>query len=517
MVHSKLSFFLVVFMLITAGPFMTELRAQDTEENNTPAQEFIKKAEELVEQNRIEEAIDLYERITKGYPEDSDSHVELAKLYTRTDQHEKAAQTYNQLLEADPDNIKHQDALVNSLQAAGKQDEAFEIAQAYIQTEPEVGVHYARLAKLYEAEGNEAEAIANYKKATTFGYGDKDIYLMLAEHYFLNEDMGAAEEALKNAIPSTTSSWDREKIGHQLVNLYRYQGNLEEMLEKAEAAGILTFTMERERARHFRNTGELEKAATAFKKAYEMTNSSFDRDEILTELFNVYLKQDNTDLALDFYESKISEQIQSRSISTRFSSSGITVRFGGDDTREILINAYKNRGKLEELQAHFERKLEKGDTSSAVLEMLAEIYWDTNDYQKAAEAYHLLGKAEPIHRRNIRGLYYAAAAFHKSNQPDILKIVLNEADTALTQLAPTDFMEDGSFLGALATICLKNEMYDPALKLADKGVAVTETDDWEMVYLYALLAKSYLALKHYYSLDIFCFFYGHKAGKRVSF
>ena len=44
-------------------------------------------------------------------------------------------------------------SLLTSLQAAGKPNEALEIAQSYIQTYPEVGIHYARLAKLYEAEG----------------------------------------------------------------------------------------------------------------------------------------------------------------------------------------------------------------------------------------------------------------------------------------------------------------------------------------------------------------------------
>ena len=247
-------------MLIIVFTFMTKLEAQDTEKNNSAIQEFVKKAQEFVKSNQIEEAIEIYERIVNAAPEDDESRTQLATLYTRTNQHEKAAQTYNKLLETDPENIKYQDQLVNSLQAAGKHNEALEIAQSYIQTYPEVGIHYARLAKLYEAEGDEAAAIANYKKATVFGYSDKKIFLRLAEHYFLNEDIDGAEIALKNAISATTSEWDQERIERQLVNLYRYQGNLEEMLQKAEAEGVLTFEMQKQRARHFRNTGQLQKA-----------------------------------------------------------------------------------------------------------------------------------------------------------------------------------------------------------------------------------------------------------------
>ena len=110
MTRSKLSFFVTIFMLITVGAFVAGLEAQDTEENSTPLQEFVKKAQEFVKQDQIEEAIELYERIVIAAPEDVESRGQLATLYTRTNQHEKAAQTYSELLETDPENIKYQDA-----------------------------------------------------------------------------------------------------------------------------------------------------------------------------------------------------------------------------------------------------------------------------------------------------------------------------------------------------------------------------------------------------------------------
>ena len=494
MKRSNLTIFLVILMLITTVMFMPELKAQDTEQNSANVQEFVKKAQEHVERNEIEEAIELYERIVVAAPEDVESRVQLATLYSRTKQYENAAVIYNKLLETDPENIKYQDELVNSLQAAGKNNEAVEIAQTYVQTYPEVGVHYARLARTYDADGNEPAAIENYKKATTFGYGDKKTYLRLAEHYFLNEDLTATEVALKNAILSSTSRWDRGRIERQLVNLYRYQGNFEEMLQKAEADGTLTFEMQKERARHFRNTGELEKAAIHYQKALEMNNSSFDRKEIAGELLNIYSKQNRTDLVLDYYESEISKK--TNSTSTTLSPNGITIRFGHDNTRKVLIDAYKNRGQLEELKTIFEGKLEKDVNNRTVLEMLAVIYWETKDYQTAAETYHTLTKTEQMDRRNIRNFYHAAAAFHNSNQPDMAKVVLHQVNTAL---ASSNYKQDSSFLGALATICLDNKMSDPALKLAADAVseAKASNDNWELEYLYEILAKSYLAVQRY--------------------
>ncbi len=429
MVRIQSSFFLVVLMLITLGAFITELEAQDTETNRALVQEFVKKAEELVEQNKTEEAIELYERIVKAAPDDFESYI--------------------------------------------------------------------KLATLYEKEGNENAAIENYKKASVYEHGDKKVYLRLAEHFFLNEDMTAAEAALKNAILSTTSEWDKEPIERQLLNLYRYQGKFEEILQKAETEGTLTPEMQKQRAQYLYNTGDLEKAASYFKKAIEMADGSYDRNQMTNELLNVYLKQDREDLVLAFYENEASKQTESEIISTTLGSSGITINFAGDDLCKSLIDAYKSRGRLDELRTHFESKLEEDATNPAFLELLAEIYWETSDYQKSAETYHLLGKTEPIRRRNIRSFYHAAAAFHKSNQPDRVNAVLNQADNALASI--NDRHDRTDLLGALATICLKNKMFDPAIKLAEKSVSETETsgDDWGLAYKYEILAKCYIGAKRY--------------------
>ena len=491
MERSRLSFQLIIFSLITLVFFITGIAAQDTEENSTPLQEFITAAEEFVESGEIDKAIEIYERIVIAAPDDLDSRVQLATLYTRIKEHEKAAQIWEKLLEDDPENITYQDEFVESLQAAGKRNEAFEIAQVYIQTYPEVGVHYARLARLYESDGDADAVIENYKKAAAYGYNNKDIYLKLAEHYFMKEDMVATEKALKNAITYTPSEWTRERIERQLVNLYRYQGKFEELLQKDEADGTLTYEMQKQRARYFSNIGELEKATIHLKKSVEMTNDTYDRNDISRELLNLYAKQGREDLALAFYETEAAKGIITKGVSTTASSSGITIQFGSDGTRSTLINVFKNQGKLHVLEKHYESKLEKDVEDRAVLEMLADVYWESNNYKKAAEAYQTLGETKPIGGMNIRSYFYAAAAFHNNNQPDMAKVVLHQANSAL---ASSRYERDDSFLGALATICLKNEMYDSAIELAEN--AVSKATDWKE-YLYEILAKSYLGVQRY--------------------
>ena len=493
MVRLKLSFFIFVLLLITSCAFIAGLAAQDTKDNSELIQEFTEKAQEFVEQEKIEEAIEIYERIVIAAPEDVELRLQLAKLYARTEQHEKVAQAYSKLLEADPENIEYQDELVNSLQAAGKSSEALDIAQTYTQMYPKVGVHYARLARIYEAEGNESEAIANYKKATVFEYGNREIYLRLAEHYLLNEDLATAEKAYKQALTYTTSERDRQKIDRQLIKIYRQQGNLKEMLQKAEAEGIISFEMQKELARLLLNAGELEKSVDAFKKAHEKAiHAYFDRRDITKELIKACLKYQRSDLALEFYETEASKQSRSKlgSTTTFSPTSGITVIFGSDVTRKILFNVYKDEGKLEELRTYFESKLEKEGDNPDFLELLAEIYLDANDYQKSAEMYHRITKVEP---NNVHCIYHAAAAYQKSNQSDMVEELLRQAEIALLS---SNYKQHDKYLGALASICLNGEIYATAIRLAENAIQQSRFAFYK-TYLYEILAKSYLGAKRY--------------------
>ncbi len=493
MVGSKLSFFFGVFLLITVGAFVAALEAQDTEENSNVLQGFVIKAHEHIGRGEIEEAIELYKRIVVAAPKDAESQLQLATLYSDTKQYEKAAQVYSKLLEADPNNIEYQDKLVYSTQAAGKYNEALDIAQAYIKAYPKIGVHYVRLAKLYETAGDETEAIKNYKQATTFGFDDKEIYLKLAEHYFLNEDLAAAENALKNALRNSTSHWDRQEIDRQLIKLYRSQGNLEEMLLKAEADGTISFVMQKELARLLLNTGEVEKGIDAFKKAHEMTKADWEQRYVDEALIGACLRHDRADLALEFYEDVAAKKSRTK-IGSTWSygpTSGLTVIFGSDEIRRVLISSYKNQGKLSDLSTHYEGRLKEDVDNPEFLQLLAEIYWDGDDYKKSAEAYYKITKVEP---NNVHCIYHAAVAFKKSNQPDIIETLLHQAEAAL---ATSPYKQDYRYLGALATICLNGEIYTPAIKLTENAIQTTNPDFYSVVNLNELLARIYLGAKRY--------------------
>ena len=152
-------------------------------------------------------------------------------------------------------------------------------------------------------------------------------------------------------------------------------------------------------------------------------------------------------------------------MSIHHGASGIKVMFGGDEAREILISAYKNQGKLEALLGIFEGRLEEDADNPALLEMLAEIHRNAEDHEKAAEAYQTLCKVQPS---NVRSFYYAAAALHKGNQPELAKELMDQGEAALSA---NTRRQDMWFLAALASICLEGEMYEPAIKFVEDAIA----------------------------------------------
>ncbi len=463
--------------------------AEKTQEMNIGMQRAM--AQELTQLGQVEKAVDIYERIAKTMPEDFASRAQLATLYTRLNQHDKSSETWTTLLEADPENTKYQDGLVNSLQSAGKLAEAFELTQKYIQAEPEIGVHYVRLAKLYSDENRTDEAIATYEKAMEFAPGNRQIFLNMADLYLRNDNMVEAEKAFKNAIPFTTSSYDRENIERKLLNLYRYQGNLDEMFQKAEDAGTLTSAMQRERARNYLNKGELQQSVEAFKKAIDMTTDSYNRDRISNELLEVYVQLDDTDSALEIFEKNASSGSTYRSTNT--TNVRIYTTTGADHARDTLINAYNNQSKLEQLKTLYEGKRKENPDNSAILGTLAKIYWKGENYKEAAEVYQTLGK---LQSGNVFNFYSAGAALKKSGQVGLANEMFNQGESTL---ASNSDKNDMWFIGSLASICFENNMYDSAIKHAKSALANSSSYSGSSVQdiLKEILAKSYHETKRY--------------------
>ncbi len=441
-------------------------------------------ANELTRLGQVAKAISIYERIATSTPEDFESRSELARLYTRLNIHEKASETWTSLLNSDPENTKFQDGLVNSLVSAGKLKEALDLSQKYIQAEPEISVHYVRLAKLYAGDDMIDEAIANYEKSLEFAAGDKQIHLDMVNLYLRTDNLEAAENAYKKAIQFTTSQWERENTEADLINLYRYQGKLEEMLQKATDEGTMTAVMQREQAQIYLKKGELQKSVDAFKKALDLTTDTYDRERITSELLDVYVKLDDTDAVFEIFNNTVASGSPYRSINS--SNGTITYKSKEEQAREELVSSYNSAGKLDQLRILYENKLNEEPENTDILELLAEIYLGEQNYAEAAEVYQKLAKLQP---GNITNFYDAGDAFTKSGQQGLAQKMFHEAEKAYENNNSNDIW----FLGSLASKCFEHKLYDAAIKYAKAGIDNSRSYSGSSVVdiIHEILAKSY--------------------------
>ena len=481
------SFYTVFLILITLSVSMTGLEAQEIEEDRSPIEEFIRRAEHHVELNQLEQAIEIYERIVIAAPDDTYSQRRLATLYSQTNQHEQAIKTYSKLLEANTENLAYQDGIVSSLRAAGKNKEALDFVLEYIQTEPENGVHYARIANLYEMDGNEAAAIANYNKATELGYENIHTYLRLARLNFFNMDMDATENALKKASLFTTSDSTRQELERQLIYLYRFNGNLELKVQEAKEVGTMNFAMQKLIAENLHKNGELEKAVEAYYKARDVTANANEKTEISGELLKLYVDLGKIESVIEPYERQVHLQVDNKTYTRNLNTPVFIAVYIRETARDSLIDAFKTQDKLDVLRTHYENKLAENKDNPVLLTIMAKIYWEEKDYQKSAEMFEALGRLNPI---NVHYLYYAAAALQKSHQPELAKEMLNQAKIAL---ADNPERNDMQLLGSLATICIENRMYETAIELSKTAIDLnlSDVDRTILDTLHVILAKSY--------------------------
>ena len=419
-------------------------------------------ADEYENMGQVNKAIQIYKRIIKTTPEDYASQEQLAHLYTRIGQHDKSHHLWTKLLETDPENTIYQDGLIKSLQSADKLTEAYQLTLQYIQEEPEAGVHYLRLAKLYADDNKIDDAITNYEKAIELAPGNRQNYLDLANIYLRSDNFVKAENAFNDALKFTTSSYQREDIEDQILNIYRYQGKLEERFKDIEAKGPLTSDKQAQIARHYQNTGDTQKSVEAFKKAIDMTSDTYEKNRLSNELLEIYVEHDQTELATQLYE-----RIAQRSNSSRRTSYGttsITVSSDAIRARDTMIRTYRNQNKLEKLKEIYTDKHNSSPNNVEILETLARINWESEDYKQAAEFYQTLYKIQPNIMQNY---YYAAAATNRSGHPEKANEILEQAEAAFTS---SPEKEDRFIVSHLASICLQNGMNDLALKHAQTAL-----------------------------------------------
>ncbi len=450
------------------------IREMDIGTLRTLAKDFVRRGEK-------QNALLIYTHLEEVIPEDFESRAQLATLYTAQNQHEKAVKTWETLLAEDPNNTKFQDGLVNTYQKAGKIDKALETTQQFIDEDIDNPINYERKAKLYAVNDEIDKAIASYQTAIELAPGNVKRYKDLAALYIRKDDKDAAKMAFQEALRFTGQEYERQRIQKEILKLSGSKEKIEETVQKAADAGTITFDMQKERAKTFKDNGKLTEAGTAYEKALEMTSDSYERRRIYEQLLEIYPKIGNDEAALKAHDE------------LAFS---VYIANSAPLARDRLIRAYKNINKLDVLTSIFKTRLDNDPDSIVNLEMLATIYNSTEQFGKAAETYKALSELQPS---GVMYYYKAAAAYNRDGQTELAREMLKQGES---DLFVSNNNDSRYFLEDLGNICYDGKLYDAAIKLADAAIAESANSRVHGFgitgeYAYKLLAKSYYAAKRY--------------------
>ena len=443
---------------------------------------------------KFDEAIQLAKKYIEETPEAGTNYSRLARLYSSSNQVEEAITTYKKAIELSPGDGQVYQSLGNLYMQTDKLDDAekaYNEAKKYLQHSHQHTQIERQMMEIYRRRGKIDEYLKEAEKKGTITF---DMQRNLAQNY---RNAGKLDEAIKSyekALQLTTDDWQQRDIERQMLTILRQQGKLEEHLKEAEKKGTLTFSMKVELARQYRRKGESEKAIKTYKEALEMSARSYDFDSIYRELMMEYVRLGEDDSALKLYESM--EQSESSGTSITSGPNGFIITFGEDEARQTIITAYKRSGKLDQLRTIFEGRLATNKNDPTNLEMIAELYREAENHEKAAQTYQALTKASPS---NVHAYFYAAAAFKKIGNILLADEFINHGNTTLST---SNKAQDMWFLCSIGSICYEAELYEPAIKHLKEALIVTTNrysggSRWEQETIYDLLGKSALALKQY--------------------
>jgi len=168
----------------------------------------------------------------------------LADMYARTDQPEKAAELFEEIIKEDPKDANSWDLYANYLHKQGDIDRAIEYYEKAYQYDPENKGIAFRLGDAYFETNRYKDAIELFTKAKEDFPGDIDIMKKIAESYYnLCQYDKAIEEykAIIEIVPKHVSS--RIKIGNAYKELKKYDKAREYYLEalKIEPNNLSTY------------------------------------------------------------------------------------------------------------------------------------------------------------------------------------------------------------------------------------------------------------------------------------
>lgn len=125
----------------------------------------LRAAERLAEEDRYEEAEQVYIDVIRMDNKHAGAYRGLGKVYMKNGQHTEAEETFKFLLKLTPDDDTIYVKLGQNAQAAGDREKAIGYYERGVEANEQVPLRHFELAELYRENGQHTEALREYKKA----------------------------------------------------------------------------------------------------------------------------------------------------------------------------------------------------------------------------------------------------------------------------------------------------------------------------------------------------------------
>lgn len=152
------------------------------------------------ELGQYDDFINLYENLTKTYPDDLDMLSELIDAYLITEEYDKALAKMDVLEEQIGQNEFITQQRLGIYKQQGQTKKLIAELEKLIEQEPENARYYSMLAQVYAESGKEKEALKTYEKIKEINPSDPYINISLLEFYEKNGDKEKAFNELLSAI-----------------------------------------------------------------------------------------------------------------------------------------------------------------------------------------------------------------------------------------------------------------------------------------------------------------------------
>ena len=185
----------------------------------------------LKNQDKIEEAIEAYNKALKIKPDYTDAYYNIGTILQQQNKLEEAIEAYNKALAIKPDYAVAYYNIGTILQQQNKLEEAIEAYNKALTIKPDYAIAYNNMGNALQKQNKLEEAIEAYNKALAIKSDDEDAYNNMGTAL---KDQGKLEEAIKAYNNALAIKPDYADAHHNLSFALLSNGRLKEGLEEYE-------------------------------------------------------------------------------------------------------------------------------------------------------------------------------------------------------------------------------------------------------------------------------------------